>query len=235
VRVALSDTSALSAKLRRALRAVANPANAPAMQAYMKTTTPFLGCSATPMRAACKETFFDLELDDARAWRDAVLGLWRGAKYREERYAAIELCAHRCSRAFRDALDAVPTYEEMIVTGAWWDLVDGIATHRIGDVLRAHPKEMKRTLRAWAKGDEIWKRRTAIIAQTRFKRDTDVDLLSDCIAPSIDRKEFWLRKAIGWALREYGKANGAWVLAYVKAHPELSGLSKREALKYARS
>jgi 3-methyladenine DNA glycosylase AlkD len=94
---------------------------------------------------------------------------------------------------------------------------------------------MHRTLRAWAKGDEMWKRRTAIIAQTRFKKDTDVDLLHACIAPSIERKEFWLRKAIGWALREYGKANGPWVHRYVKAHPELSGLSKREALKYARS
>jgi 3-methyladenine DNA glycosylase AlkD len=160
-----------------------------------------------------------------------VLGLWRGAKAREERYCAIELCAHRASRPFRDELAALPTYEEMIVTGAWWDLVDGIATHRIAGVLRAHPTRMKRTLREWAKGEDMWKRRSAIIAQTHFRNDTDVELLSDCIAPSIARKELWLRKAIGWALREYGKANGAWVWRYVRAHPELSGLSKREALK----
>jgi 3-methyladenine DNA glycosylase AlkD len=133
----------LPAKVRRALRAVANPENAPAMQAYMKTTTPFLGCSAKPMRAACKETFRDLAFDDVRSWRRAVLGLWRGAKYREERYAAVELCAHRCSRPFRDALEALPAYQEMIVTGAWWDLVDALATHRVGGVLHAHPKETK--------------------------------------------------------------------------------------------
>ena len=235
VRVALSGNSDLTAKVRRALRAVAKPANAPAMQAYMNTTTPFLGCSAKPLRAACKETFRDLAFDDARAWSRTVLGLWRGAKYREERYAAVELCAHKCSRAFRDGFEAVPTYEEMIVTGAWWDLVDGLATHRIGGVLAAHPKEMKKTLRAWAKGDDLWLRRTAILAQVRFRDATDLVLLEDCIAPSIRRKEFWLRKAIGWALRSHAYTDMAWVKRYVAAHPELSGLSKREALKHAGS
>ena len=81
----------------------------------------------------------------------------------------------------------------------------------------------------------MWKRRTAILAQVRFRDETDLTLLSDCIAPSIARKEFWLRKAIGWALRSYAYTDMAWAKRYVAAHPELSGLSKREALKHARS
>jgi 3-methyladenine DNA glycosylase AlkD len=79
----------------------------------------------------------------------------------------------------------------------------------------------------------MWLRRTAILAQVRFRDETDLTLLEDCIAPSIARKEFWLRKAIGWALRSYAYTDMAWVKRYVAAHPELSGLSKREALKHA--
>ena len=90
-------------------------------------------------------------------------------------------------------------------------------------------------LRRWAKDDDLWKRRAAIIAQTRLRDATDTRLLEDCIAPSIARTEFWLRKAIGWALRSYAYTDMAWVKRYVAAHPELSGLSRREALKHAHS
>lgn len=217
--------------LRRSLRARAKPENAAAMAAYMKSTMPFLGCSADAMRAACKETFADLHFAHAKQWREIVLFLWRNAKWREERYAAIELCALRAAKPFRDDLDALPMYEEMITTGAWWDLVDSLAQHRVGDLLRAHPEEMKRVLLRWAKGRDMWLARTAILAQNRFRAQTDLALLEECIAPSIGSKEFFLRKAIGWALRCHAYVDPAWVRRYVRAHRELSGLSVREALK----
>ncbi len=122
-------------------------------------------------------------------------------------------------------------YEELIVTGAWWDLVDWVASHRVGPLVRAHPR-LKRTMRAWARDRDLWKRRTAIIHQLGFKAETDTGLLVAAIEPSLDRKEFFLRKAIGWALREYAKTDPAWVVAYVEEHRErLSPLSQREALK----
>lgn len=162
---------------------------------------------------------------------NGLLSLWREATHREERYAAIELCAARRYRAF-DSLEMLPVYEEMIVTGAWWDYVDAISTHRLGGLLRAHPTPMKRTIRAWSRCDDLWKRRSAILSQLHFKSETDLDLLYECIERAVDEKEFFLRKAIGWALREYSKTDAAEVRRYVKANrARLSPLSQREALK----
>jgi 3-methyladenine DNA glycosylase AlkD len=90
---------------------------------------------------------------------------------------------------------------------------------------------MKKRMLIWSTDRDMWKRRSAILCQIRKKAATDLDLLYACIAPSIGSKEFFLRKAIGWALRQYAWTDPREVVRYVKAHPELSGLSKREALK----
>ncbi len=201
------------------------------MQAYMKSETPYLGVQAVPLRAALRPLFAKPRLQSFEEWRDTVLGLWRRARFREERYAAIELAGHSAYRAFQ-TLEALPVYEEMIVTGAWWDLVDGIAGHQIGELLRRHPAEMAKILRRWAVSEDIWKRRAAILAQLGFKRDTDCALLYDCIEPSLGRPEFFLRKGIGWALRQYACTDAAEVARYVRRHQkQLSPLSQREALK----
>ncbi len=227
-------TDPLPRRLRTALRQVADPVRAEGARAYMKSAMPFLGVDARTLRATCRATFAGLRWPQAGAWMRDVRGLWRGAKYREERYAAIELTGHRAARAFQTP-EALPLYEEMIVTGAWWDLVDGIATHRIGDLLRAHEKTMRRTMLAWARDDDLWKRRTAILCQVRFKEATDLGLLYACIEPSLGRPEFFLRKAIGWALRSYAWTDPDEVVRYVAGNAErLSPLSRREALKNVR-
>jgi 3-methyladenine DNA glycosylase AlkD len=218
-------------RVRRGLTAAADPARAPAMQAYMKSAMPYHGVSAPALRRVCREAFAGLSFASARDFRGAVLGLWRAARFREERHAAIELSGQRRFRAFQD-LAALPMYEEMIVTGAWWDYVDVLATHRLGDLLRAHPASMARTLRGWSRGRDLWKRRSAILAQLHFKQDTDLPLLYSCIEPSLASKEFFLRKAIGWALRQYAWTDPAEVRRYVRANEgHLSPLSRREALK----
>jgi 3-methyladenine DNA glycosylase AlkD len=164
-------------------------------------------------------------------WRDSALALWRAARYREERYAAIELIGYRTYQSFR-TLDALPMYEEMISTGAWWDYVDSIASHRLGELLQRYPKEFPAILRGWAVSDDIWKRRSAMLAQLGFKQETDLKLLYDCLRPSLERPEFFLRKAIGWALRQHAWTDPKEVRRFVKAHEkQLSPLSKREALK----
>jgi 3-methyladenine DNA glycosylase AlkD len=218
--------------IRRELRLVAEPGRAEGAQAYMKSEMPFIGIGAVPLRQVCRRVFADAEFPDARAWQQAVLSMWREAKYREERYAAIELTGDKRYRDFQ-TLDALPMYEEMIIGGAWWDYVDALAVHRVGKyLLRDFPKPMKKELRRWSRDPDMWKRRTSILSQITFKKDTDLDLLYDCIEPSLDSKEFFLRKAIGWALRQYAWTDPAEVRRYVSAHEkELSGLSKREALK----
>ncbi len=217
--------------LRNTLQGLADPSKAPLMQAYMKSEMPYLGIQAAPFRKGAKAVIAAHPLDSFEEWTDTVLALWRSARYREERYAAIELAGFRTYQRFR-TLDALPMFEEMITTGAWWDYVDSIASHRIGELLRRHPKELPAILRKWAVSDDIWIRRSAILAQLGFKRDTDLKLLYDCIRPSLGRPEFFLRKAIGWALRQHAWTDSKEVLRYVKANEKrLSPLSKREALK----
>jgi 3-methyladenine DNA glycosylase AlkD len=216
---------------RKALRDVADPAKAPIMQAYMKSAMPYLGIQASPLRRVARAVFSAHKIESYPEWRDAVLELWRGARYREERYIAIELAGYPAYRRFR-TLDALPMYEEMITSGAWWDYVDSIASHRLGELLRLYPAKMRGVLRKWAKSDDMWKRRSAILAQLGFKADTDLALLYDCIRPSIREKEFFLRKAIGWALRQFAKTDAKEVRRYVAEHEaHLSPLSRREALK----
>lgn len=218
--------------VRHALRAAADPAKAPFMQAYMKSEMPYRGVQSTPLRQAVRPLFAAHRLESFEEWRDTVLALWREARYREERYAAIELVGHSFSRMFQ-TLEALPIYEEMIVSGAWWDFVDAIASHQIGGLLRLYPREMAGILRGWAKGDNLWKRRASILAQLGFKKNTDCRLLYDCIRPSLGRPEFFLRKGIGWALREYARTDASEVLRYVGRHEKrLSPLSIREALKH---
>ena len=217
--------------IRKALRAVAEPSRAAGMQAYMKSEMPYLGVAAPALRAACKALFAAYPFDDAARWRADALAIWAGARFREERYAAIALTGHRKAKPLQ-TLDALPMYERMIVEGAWWDYVDDLASHRVGPLLAAHPKPMKRTMLAWSKSPNMWKRRTSIICQIGFADAIDLDLLYACIEPSLDSKEFFLRKAIGWALRQHAWHDANEVVRYVEAHDKrLSGLSKREALK----
>ncbi len=201
------------------------------MQAYMKSSMPYLGVQTPVLRQTVRPLFRAHPLETFPEWSAAVLELWRAARYREERYTAIELAGFPRYRPFR-TLDAVPMYEEMIVSGAWWDYVDVIASKQLGEILRHYTAPMAALLREWAASDNIWKRRSAILAQLGFKRETDLDLLFACIRPSLGSPEFFLRKGIGWALREYAKTDPDAVMRYVRRHEsELSALSKREALR----
>jgi 3-methyladenine DNA glycosylase AlkD len=224
-------TTPLLKRLRALLASAGDPVRAEGARRYMKSEMPHHGVPTPLLRSTCKELFRSHPLPSAAAWRDEVLGLWRKAEFREERYAAIELAGDRRARSFED-LEALPMYEEMIVTGAWWDMVDSIASHRIGALLRKHPVEMKRTLLAWSRDENLWKRRTAILSQLGFKKETDLPFLYACIEPSLPSKEFFLRKGIGWALRQYAWTDPDEVKRYVAAKADtISALSRREALK----
>ena len=214
-----------------ALREAADPVRAPQQQAYMKSPMPYLGVGVPQCRRIAGAVFKAHPLPDADAWEAAILGLWRKAAHREERYAAIELLLFERHSSWIEPARA-PMIEELVVTGAWWDYVDAIASRGMGAMLAAHPRPAKALLRDWARDDDVWKRRTAILAQLRARQATDRKLLADVIRPSIDEPEFFLRKGIGWALREYSKTDPDWVTQFVATHPDLSGLSRREALKY---
>jgi 3-methyladenine DNA glycosylase AlkD len=223
---------ALIAALRKELQTAADPAKAPAMQGYMKSAMPYYGVNSPGVRAITRALFAAHPLAGADRWVDTVLHLWRTAKFREERYAAVALTGHRLYREYQTPAIALAIYDEMLVTGAWWDYVDEVAIHRVGPLLANHLRAMRPVIRRWSTDADLWRRRASIICQISFKGDADLDLLYGCIEPNVGDKDFFIRKAIGWALRTYAWADPDEVVRYVTANRDrLSPLSQREALK----
>ncbi|MFV0405658.1 MAG: DNA alkylation repair protein [Propioniciclava sp.] len=222
---------ALITAIRDALAAGANPERAAGQQRYMKSAMPFRGLTAPELTLALHPILAAERLPDAPTWRSTAQTLWDEAGYREERYAAIAVLRHRSYREWaRDPQpELVTLLRHLIVTGAWWDLVDVLASHCVGNLLRARPDVMTPLLRQWAVDPDLWLRRTAILSQLSSKQTTDTALLRDAIAGSTDDPDFFARKAIGWALREFSKTDADWVRRYLTQHPELSPLSQREA------
>jgi 3-methyladenine DNA glycosylase AlkD len=231
-----TEAERLVHEVRRALAAVADPEKAPAMQAYMKSSMPFLGIQARTMRSACKVVLDARPLADEHQWLEAVRLLWDDAGYREERYAAVELTGHRYYRGHQRP-GTLALYRHLVTTGAWWDLVDTVAGNRVGPVLRAHPAGVTPVMRSWAVDEDLWVRRTAILCQLGSRAATDVELLGFVVErnleDSLHGRDFFIRKAVGWALRQHARVDPGWVVTFVARHEEqLSGLSRREALKH---
>ena len=144
---------------------------------------------------------------------------------------------HRAYRAWLDP-DLLPLLEQLVRTGAWWDVVDVIAGHPVGQVLLDHRADATPVIERWSVDpDSLWVRRTAMLAQLRHREQTDTDLLDRVLVANLDDtaygREFFVRKALGWALRQHARVDPDWVRAFVAEHEdELSGLSRREALKH---
>jgi 3-methyladenine DNA glycosylase AlkD len=219
----------LIASVRAALRRAAQPDQAEAMRAYMKSAMPYLGVRVPVMRALTRAEARERPFHVAGDVADTALELWRSADYREERYAAIALLATPAARRLRQPA-LLPVIQEMVVTGAWWDYVDELA-HRAGELLLGWPAVVRPVIVAWTRSDDHWLRRVSIIGQVGMRDRVDVELLTAAIEASAGDADFFLRKAIGWALRDYARTDPAWVRSFVAAR-ELSPLSRREALKH---
>lgn len=228
----------LVTQVRARLADAADPAKAGPMRAYLKSEMPCLGVYSGPQRAVLRAVLPAHPLPDRSSWEAAVRLLWDEAAFREERYAALALAGHRLYRGHQD-LDTLALYRHLVVTGAWWDYVDQIAARLVGDIVRADPERAVPVMRDWAVDPHLWVRRTAIICQLGSKDETDVDLLRHALEVNLEGsphgRDFFIRKACGWALRQHARTDPAWVLAFVDEHSaELSGLTRREALKHLR-
>lgn len=223
--------------VRAALAGAGDPERAAQQQAYMKSELPYVGLGAPALKALLRPLLVEHRFADRAQWEAAVLELWEDATHREEWYAAIALLRDRAYRAWLDP-DLLPLLEHLVRTGAWWDVVDEIASHLVGQVLLDHRGAATPTMDAWAVDEEsMWVRRTAMLAQLRHGADTDTDLLERVLVANLDDKaygrEFFVRKALGWALRQHARTDAAWVRTFVETHADrLSGLSRREALKH---
>ncbi|HET7741859.1 MAG TPA: DNA alkylation repair protein [Mycobacterium sp.] len=222
----------LITRVRHELAAAGDPDRAPLMQRYMKSAMPFHGVRLPEVRRICRTVFDTHRLDSEESLDDTVGQLFTAADFREERYAAIQLARYRLYRRYQTPA-RFPLYRTLIITGAWWDTVDEIAANLIGPILASHPGQVRSTLVAWATDPNLWLRRTAVIAQLGAKHHTDLELLTLAIDANAADTDFFIRKAIGWALRQYARTDPAWVRAFVETREHrLSGLSKREACKH---
>ncbi len=220
----------------------ADPAAAPAMQAYMKSAMPFFGIAAPARRRVVAGLAARHPISDTPALADTVLALWRGATHREQRYAALDLLRLPRGRKLVDG-QLLPALTEMLQTGRWWDHNDEISGHPLSLLLQREPALVKPLLRQWARGDDLWLRRAAMLAQRSIKGSGfDAVLLYDCILPSLAGAapaaltgDFFIRKGMGWALRERSYAAPDEVQAFCDEYQaRLSPLTRREALKLLR-
>jgi 3-methyladenine DNA glycosylase AlkD len=230
-RTAATVHTGLINAIRSGLAELANPAKAPDMQQYMKSEMPFRGVQKPARTTLGTRLFAEYPLPDRESWLATIRELWHGAIYREERYLALELTGLRRYAEWQTP-SVLPLYEELIVTGAWWDFVDEVANRRVGPLLRAYPVQLTPIMHTWSVDPDRWKRRTSIICQLGSKTGTDTELLTATIEANLADPDFFLRKGIGWALREFAKSEPGWVRAFVAAHPALSPLSQREATKH---
>ncbi|MFF5781891.1 DNA alkylation repair protein [Streptomyces virginiae] len=224
-RSALADT--LLERLHQAYPPAADPVRARAMGAYMKDVAPFLGIPTPLRRELSKTVTKDTPTPSETDCAALALGCWLLPE-REYQYFAVDyLRRHtaRCSSGF------LPVVRHLIVTVPWWDTVDLLAAHTVGPLVAADP-ELAAVTDEWIEDENTWLARTALLHQLRFRSATDTDRLFGYCRRRAGHPDFFVRKAIGWALREYAKTDPAAVRAFVEAERGfLAPLSVREALK----
>jgi 3-methyladenine DNA glycosylase AlkD len=197
------------------------------MSAYMKNHFSFFGIKATERRLLFKQFVAGYP----QISKAEILLFVRECWQMPER--EMQLCGMEMLLKHRKVWDAdyFELFEEMITTKSWWDTVDFIAVNLVGAYLKNHPEMIESSLARWLKSNNMWLQRTAILFQLKYKSKTDVALLFGLCTRLQDSKEFFIRKAIGWALREYSKTDAIAVTDFV-ANSSIHSFSKREALKW---
>ena len=208
------------------LSAAGDHQRAEAMAAYMKGIAPFFGVPATPRRAIQRVVFAKWK-PDAREVIELAVAAW-GRDERELQYAACDVLTQRASRLVPSSLGDL---ESLITCRSWWDTVDALA-HAVGELVDRH-RDLQSEMDRWIEAEDFWLARVALIHQLRYGEHTDEErLFAYCDRRASDR-EFFVRKAIGWALRQHARTRPDAVRAFVDARADqLSGLSIREALKH---
>ena len=217
------------APLMAAFNAAANRERAVYMKKYLKDRFGFLGISTPEMRSIQKNFFRDNGLPAMDEMDGLVRFLW-DLPEREYQHFAMEMMEKFVKRLPESFIH---TYEFLLTNKSWWDTVDMIAARLVGVHFRRFPHLAKPYTQKWLHSGDIWLQRTVLIFQIKYRKETDLDLLASAINELSGSGEFFIRKAIGWSLREYSKTDPQWVVDFVD-RASISNFSRKEALKRIR-
>lgn len=215
------------ASLKTLFEENANPEQAGPMKKYMRDQFEYLGIKSQQNGTLQKEFFAEHGLPPLSELDTILRDLW-SLPEREFQYVAMGLLGR-----FNKQIPAsfIKTIEYVLVTKSWWDTVDSIAGGTLGVHFQRFPDVREKYLAKWRKSDNFWLRRSAILFQLNYKKETDFELLCEIICENLASKEFFINKAIGWALRQYARSDPQAVKKFVKSTP-LHPLSRREAMKH---
>ena len=216
------------ANLKTLFEQHADPSQAAPMKKYLRGQFEYLGIK-TPQSVALQKVFFaEFGLPEITELDEILRDLW-ALPHREFQYVAVGLLGGLEKQLPADFID---TIEYLIVTKSWWDTVDSIAAVTVGAHFKRYPAVKKKALAKWRKSKNMWLRRTTILFQLGYKKETDFDLLCEIIEENLGSDEFFINKAIGWALRQYAYTDPKAVKKFVNTTKELHPLSRREAVKH---
>jgi 3-methyladenine DNA glycosylase AlkD len=213
--------------LETALREKSNPENAFAMAKYMRNHFSFFGMKTEERRQIFKDIWKENLEEVTDNSREIALKLYSKLE-RELQYCAIEILIKQLKGNYKK--EDIQLIEKFIITNSWWDSVDTIAKNILGEYLLEYPLETENVIERFSNSENMWLNRSAILFQLGYKGKTNFDLLKSECEKHKNSNEFFIQKAIGWALREYGKTNPEAVRNFV-ANTNLKTLSKKEALK----
>jgi 3-methyladenine DNA glycosylase AlkD len=205
----------------------ADPSLAPPMKKYMRDQFEYLGIKSPQFKLLVREFLDEHGLPPVSELDPISRELW-SLPEREYQYIATSLIG-RLEKQLPS--DFIKTFEYLITHGSWWDTVDTLAGGSVGVHFRRFPAVKEKYLARWRKSENFWLRRTTLLFQLSYKEETDFNLLCDLIRENLDSKEFFINKAIGWALRQYAWTDPQAVKKFVKVTP-LHPLSRREAMKH---
>jgi 3-methyladenine DNA glycosylase AlkD len=215
-------------KIQKIFAANADATNAKGAKAYLLNQFEFYGIKTPLRRQLCKEFYKANPIKDHNELSKIIKECFNEPQ-RELHYFAIELLGHHKQLWSKKTL---PLIEWMITHNSWWDSVDSTNSHVIGKFFLTYPEFTEEYTYKWNRSSNKWLQRMSILFQLIYKDKTNTTLLTEYIEYCQFEEDFFIRKAIGWALRSYANTNAKWVVLFVKAHPKLSNLSKREALKH---
>ena len=219
--------SSFITQLAAAYQEHASDENAVAMAKYMKGLFPFFGIKTKLRRTLHKKSVEENKAEISREARSIALELYEKPQ-REFHYSAIEILIKELNKKFIP--EDIGLIEHLLITNSWWDSVDTISKYLLGAYLKQFPQETDKIIAKFSASDNMWLNRAAILFQLAYKKDTNVQLLFRECEKHRASKEFFIQKAIGWALREYAKTDPEAVRNFV-AKAGLKPLSTREALK----